>query len=197
VTTSTAGMGEAHVRDADVRLRVLILAERLTFGQALAPRLMSTLAAKAQEIRVTVAVSEAEPDEAAPLAAKGIEVVAAADPAWLATRRAQATVVVVEGPEAAVRWSPAIAETQPQAAVVYDPSGGAPDDHVLSRRAETAMLARADVVLAPSVAFERFVLELVPSANVVLARPGTRDLDRALAEALALTGIALPDSALG
>lgn len=188
---------EEHVRDADAPLRVLILAERLPFAQALAPRLMSTLAAKAHEIRVTVGVSEADPGEVARLAAKGVEVVPTADPAWLAARRAHATVVIVEGPESAARWCPAIAETQPQAAIVYDPTGGSPDDHVLARRAETAMLAMADVVLAPSTAFGRFVMELVPGTNVVLARPGTPDLDRALAGALALTGIAVSDAALG
>ena len=39
--------------------------------------------------------------------------------------------------------------------------------------------------------------EIAPGAHVVVATPGTPELDRALAQALALCGVAVPDAAFG
>jgi ABC-type amino acid transport substrate-binding protein len=184
-----------HERDRTMPIRVLVLAERLPLGNTAGFRMVSALAASTSQIRITVAVRTADPVEVEPLGAAGVEVVVGAGASWLSERTAHPTVSVVLGSATAARFDAALRETQPQTAIVYDPTGDAHEDHVTARRAEALLVRRADVVIAPSHAYARFVAELAPSAHAVIAPPGTPDLHAALAEALALTGVALPDAA--
>src|SRR5207249_2874110 len=177
-------------------LRVLVLCDRWPIAEAMGPRIVSVLATRAGEIGVTLVAPAIEQAEADRLRASGVEVATDAGTEWLASGAADAMVVVIEGPAAAERFARAVTQTQPQAAIVYDLSGPGGDDNLTDRRAEVAILAVASVVLAPTEAHARFVREVAPSAEVVVAPPGTPKLDRALAHALALTGIAIPDAAL-
>ncbi|HSL10812.1 MAG TPA: hypothetical protein VLA82_05815 [Actinomycetota bacterium] len=183
-------------RDRDINLRVLVLAEAFPLTEVAGFRMVSALANRASDIRVTVGVARADDAVVRALEAKGVEVVVDADPAWIADRPMHATVVVILGAEAALRYGELVLDRQPQAALVYDPSGPSPGDHLAGRRAEAPLIAAADVVLAPGRGFDAFVRALSPSALVVLSAPGTPDLDRALALALATCGVAVPDSAL-
>jgi hypothetical protein len=184
-----------HERDRAVPIRVLVLAERLPLHDTAGFRMVSALAASTSQIRVTVAVRTADAKEVDRLAAAGVEVAAGAEASWLSERTAHPTVSVVLGPATAARFDAALRETQPQTTIVYDPTGDAPENHVAARRAEALILRRADVVIAPSDAYARFVAELAPAAHAVVAPRGTPDLHAALAEALALTGVALSDAA--
>jgi hypothetical protein len=175
-------------------LQVLILCDRWPIAEAMGPRIVSVLATRG-EIGVSLAAPGIERADSDRLRASGLDVATDVGTEWLASRLAEATVVVIEGPAAAGRFQ-AVVETQPQAAIVYDMSGPGCDDHLADRRAEVAILAAAHVVLAPTEAHARFVHGVAPSTEVVVAPPGTPDLDRALAHALALTGIAIPDAAL-
>jgi hypothetical protein len=177
-------------------LRVLVLCDRWPVTEAMGMRIVSVLASRTTEISVSLAAPEIDDEEAERLRAGGVEVLVEADTAWMVSRPAEAMVALIEGPAAAQRFSRTVLETQPQAAIVYDMSGPGRDDHLADRRAEVPILASAHVVLAPSEAHGRFVREVAPNAEVVVAPPGTPDLDRALAHALALTGIAIPDAAL-
>ena len=179
---------------AEPSLRVLVLCDRWPVSSAMGLRIVSVLATRIAEVGVSLAAPEIDDAEADHLRAGGVEVSTGTE--WLVSRPADATVVVIEGPAAAQRFGRAVVEAQPQAAIVYDMSGPGGDDHLADRRAEVMILASANVILAPSEAHARFVRELAPSAQVVVAPPGTPDLDRELAHALALTGIAIPDAAL-
>jgi hypothetical protein len=178
----------------DARLRIAVLADEAPVPGALGMRLLSLLAARASDLDVAVAAGEVAGAERHRLEGKGIEVVPGADAAWVAGRAFRETVVIVEGPRVVERFGEALDEHQPQAAVVYDLSAPGSDDHVRDRAYEVAGLRRAAVVLAPSRAHARFARELSP-AEVIVASPGTPDLDRALAHALAAMGIAVPDAA--
>jgi len=191
-----APMRAVFGRDRDVPLRVLVLAERLPISEVTGFRMVSALANRASELRVTVGVAVADDDEVHALEAKGVEVIVDGDPGWIAERPMHATVVVVLGATAALRFEAAVRDRQPQAAIVYDPSAPSPDDHVAGRAAEAPVIAAADVVLAPVRGYDAFVRSLAPSAQVVPSAPGTPDLDRSLAQALATCGVALPDAAL-
>lgn len=182
-----------HARDRIAPIRVLVLADSWPVNEALGFRVVSALATRSQDVRVTVAAPRVDPDEMQRLLARGVEVIPDAEAASLEARPCHATVVVVEGPAAAARFGEVIARTQPQAAVVYDLTGPGGPDNVAARRAEAGMLTASQVVLAPSAGHARFVREIAPQAEIVVAPPGTPDLDRALASALALTGVALPD----
>ena len=184
-----------HARDRITPIRVLVLADRWPVSDGLGFRLVSALSTRSHDVRVTVAASRVDPDEMERLLALGVEVIPDAEAASLEARPSHATLVVVEGPAAAARFGEAIARTQPQAAVVYDLTGPCGPDHVAARRAEAGMLAASQVVLAPSEGHARFVRQISPRAEIVVVPPGTPDLDRALASALALTGVALPDDA--
>lgn len=186
-----------HERDADRPLRVLVLAERLPVRALASVRMVSALAARTSQLQVTVGVTDAEDAEAAALMAAGVEVVADPDPGWIGRRAAHPTVVVLAGAEVAGRLGEMVRRHQPQAAIVYDPTGEAPEDHLVGRTAEAAAIAAAHVVLSPSAAHARFVHEIAPGAQVVVATPGAPELDRALAQALALCGVAVPDAAFG
>ncbi len=187
-------MSAGAVDDGGDPLLVLVVAGTAAMGGA-GLRLVSALANATEALDVALAVGRAADDEVARLRAGDIDVAVDAPPAWFATNRARASVVVVVGPDAGARFAPALDETQPQTAVVYDMSGPGTDDHVADRRAEVALLRRAQVVLAPSAAAARFAREVAPTAHVVVAAPGTPDLERALAQALAQVGVALPDAA--
>ena len=182
-------------RDDATPLRVLVLAEHLPLADVSGFRMVSALASRATELRVTVGVAEADEHEVRTLEAKGVEVVVAADPSWMAERPMHATVAIVLGAAAAVRFGASVLDRQPQAAIVYDPSGPAPDDHLAGRAAEAPLLAAADVVLAPAHGYDAFIRAIAPRAVVVPSAPGTPDLDRSLAQALATCGVALPDAA--
>jgi hypothetical protein len=184
-----------HERDRDLPLRVLVLTDALPLSEATGFRMVSALANRASELRVTVAAATAEEAEVAALASKGVEVVVDPDPAWIADRSMHTTVTVVLGPAAAARFAPLALDRQPQAAVVYDPSGPTFDDHLAARAAEAPVIRVADVVLAPVRGYEAFVRALAPGAVTVPSAPGTPDLDRSLAQALATCGVALPDAA--
>ena len=183
-----------HDRDRARPVRVLVLAERLPL-RAVGFRMVSALANAASEFQVTLAVVDADPFEVQRLTASGVEVAVGTGPTWLSERTGHPTVAVVVGPATAARLGTAVRETQPQAAIVYDPTGERPDDHVSARWAESFIIRSAEVVISPSDAHARFVAELAPSAHVVRATPGTPDLHQALAHALALVGVALPDAA--
>jgi hypothetical protein len=185
----------AHDRDGTDGLRVVVLADRIAARDAIGARMVSALASRAEAIRVTVAAPAADAGAAERLSAHGVEVVVDPDDGWLRDRPMHASVVVVLGPAAALRYGRAVRERQPQAAIVYDPTGPAPADRLAARAAEAAIVAAAHVVLAPSRAHARFVEGLAPTAQVVPAAPGTPDLHVALAEALARSGVALPDAA--
>lgn len=186
-----------HERDRDVPLRVLVLAERLPLASTSAFRMVSALTTMTEELRVTVGVAEAAAADIEALERTGVEVVVDPSSAWLGGRPMHATVAVVVGAAAAMRFGEAVLASQPQAALVYDPSGEAPPDHVAGRAGEAPLLVAAHVVLAPSQAHARFARELSATAQIVPAAPGTPDLDRAFVHALALSGVALPDVALG
>lgn len=190
-----AAMREVFDRDESTPLRVLALAERLPLSDVTGFRMVSALANRATDLRVTVGVASADDHDVRALAAKGVEVVVDADPSWIADRPMHATVAIVLGAEAALRFGQAVLDRQPQAAVVYDPSGPAPDDHLAARAAEAPLLSAADVVLAPARGYDAFVHTIAPRATVVPSAPGTPDLDRSLAQALATCGVALPDAA--
>jgi hypothetical protein len=183
-----------HERDRATPLRVLVLGEALPLGAA-GSRVVSALANVASEVRATVAVLAAESFEVERLTASGVEVAVGAGPSWLSERIGHPTVAVVLGPATAARVGTALRETQPQAAIVYDPTGEVPDDHVAARSAESFIIRSAEVVISPSDAHARFVAELAPSAHVVLAPPGSPEMHQALAQVLALAGVALPDAA--
>lgn len=189
-------MREIRDRDAEHPLRVFVLAERLPVSEVTAFRMVSALANRTSDLRVTVGVAEASEDDVRALEAKGVEVLVDPDGAWIAERPMHATAVVVLGPAAAVRFGATVRDREPQAAIVYDPSGPAPDDHVAARAAEAPVVAAAHVVLAPVRGFAEFARTLAPGAHVVPSAPGTPDLDRRLAQALAMCGIAVPDAAL-
>jgi hypothetical protein len=177
-------------------LRVLVLCDRWPVADAMGVRIASVLASRLDAVGVTLVAPGMSSEEADRIRAGGIDVESDGDRDWLASRPAFAAAVVFEGPGAVERFAAIAGDSQPQATVVYDMSAPGGDDHVADRRAEVAMLGSADVVLAPSQAHARFVGDLAPSAEVVVAAPGTPDLDRALAHALALTGIVVPDAAL-
>jgi GT2 family glycosyltransferase len=182
-----------HARDWIAPLRLLVLAERVPFAGTAAAAIVGG-GAHLQGIRVTVAADRVEQGEMDRLLADGIEVVPGATAGWLATRPAHATVAVVEGPEAAARYALALGETQPQAALVYDFAGAA-SDGVRSRSIEMSMVARADVVLAPTEGHAAFVRELRPELPVVLLPADDSGAAAAAADALAHVGIAVPPSA--
>jgi hypothetical protein len=177
-------------------IKVLVLADRWPIAEAMGLRIVSVLATRTGEIGLTVAAPAIDHAEADRLRASGVEVETHVDPGWLASRPRNETVIVIEGPAAAERFGAEVIESQAHAAVVYDLSGPGTGDNLADRRAEVAALGAADVVLVPSEPHARFVLELAGDAEVVVAPPGTPKLDRALAHALALTGIAIPDGAL-
>jgi hypothetical protein len=176
-------------------LEVLVLAERLPLGSTAGFRMVSALSSRVEGVRLTVGAVAAEQSEVDRLTADGVEVVVDPSPRWIDERSARVTVVLVEGAAAAQRYGGSLLASQPQAAIVYDPTGEAPDDHLAGRASEVAVLSRAHVVLAPSVGYGRFAAEIAPQAHIVGAEPGTPRLDRALAQALALTGVAVPDAA--
>jgi hypothetical protein len=192
-----APMRAIHQRDLDAPLRVLVLAESLPLSDVTGFRMVSALANRASEIRVTVGVARGDDADVRALESKGVEVIVDGDPAWLDDRPMHATVAIVLGSAAAVRYGAATLDGQPQAALVYDPSGPSPDDRLAGRAAEAPLIAAADVVLAPVRGYDAFVRTLAPRAHVVPSAPGTPDLDRSLAQALAMCGVALPDAALG
>jgi len=185
----------AHHRDGTNRLRVVVLADRIPAHDPIGARMVSALASRSDAIRVTVAAPAADAGAAERLTAHGAEVVVDPDDGWLRERPMHASVVVVLGPAAALRYGHAVRERQPQAAIVYDPTGPAPADRLAGRAAEAGLVAAAQVVLAPSHAHARFVEGLAPTVHVVPAAPGTPDLHVALAEALARCGVALPGAA--
>jgi hypothetical protein len=191
-----AGSRAIHERDGDLPLRVLVLTEALPLSEVTGFRMVSALANRASELRVTVAAASAEEAEVVALASKGVEVIVDPDPAWIGDRSMHATVLVVLGPAAAARFASVAVDRQPQAAVVYDPSGATLEDHLAARAAEAPVVRAADVVLAPVRGYEAFVKALAPRAVTVPSAPGTPDLDRSLAQALATCGVALPDAAL-
>jgi hypothetical protein len=190
-----AAMREVLDRDEATPLRVLVLAERLPVADVTGFRMVSALANRASELRVTVGAAVADDDDVRTLEAKGVEVIVGADPSWIAERPMHATVVIVLGAAAALRYGGSVLDRQPQAAVVYDPSGPAPDDHLAGRAAEAPLLSLADVVLAPGRGYDAFVRTIAPRATALASAPGTPDLDRSLAHALATCGVALPDAA--
>lgn len=189
-------MREIRDRDADLPLRVFVLAERLPASEVTAFRMVSALANRTSDLRVTVGVAEASEDDVRALEAKDVEVLVDPAGSWIAERPMHATAVVVLGPAAAVRFGAIVRDREPQAAIVYDPSGPVPDDHVAARAAEAPIVAAAHVVLAPVRGYAEFVGTLAPDSHVVHSAPGTPDLDRRLAQALALCGVAVPDAAL-
>ena len=184
-------------RDGEVPLRVLAVAEALPLSEVTGFRMVSALANRAADLRVTVVVAHARDDEVRALEAKGVEVIVDGESGWIEDRSMHATVTIVLGSAAAVRYGAAILNRQPQAALVYDPSGPSPDDHLAGRAAEAPLIAAADVVLAPVRGYDAFARTLSSRAHVVPSAPGTPDLDRSLAQALAMCGVALPDAALG
>jgi hypothetical protein len=184
-------------RDGEVPLRVLVLAEALPLSEVTGFRMVSALANRAADIRVTVGVAHAGDDDVRGLEAKGVEVIVDGEAGWIEDRPMHATVAVVLGSAAAVRYGVATLDRQPQAALVYDPSGASPEDHLAGRAAEAPLIAAADVVLAPVRGYGAFARTLSPEVHVVPSAPGTPDLDRSLAQALAMCGVALPDAALG
>ncbi len=173
-----------HARDWITPFRVLVLAERVPLTGPATGALVAR-GAPLEGVRVTVAAGTLEPSETDGLLSRGVEVVAATGPGPLSDRCAHATVVWVEGPEAAARLESSLPHLQPQAATVYEMSATA-SDGVRSRSIEMSIVARADVVLAPSEDHAAFVRELRPEVRVVVT---TGDAAAAAAEALAHVGV--------
>jgi O-antigen biosynthesis protein len=178
-----------HARDWIAPLRVLVLAERLPLEGRAAAALVGGPAPHAG-VRLTVAAGQVEHPQVDRLLAAGVEVVGDATAEWLATRAAHPTVVWVDGPDATVRYASAVFDAQPQAALVYDLAGPAVDN-LGARSAEMSMVARSDVVLAPTDQQAAFVRALRPRLPVIVV-PEERDgAAIAAAGALAHVGVVL------
>jgi GT2 family glycosyltransferase len=178
-----------HARDWIAPLRVLVLGERVPFaGRAAAA--IAEGAASIDGVRVTVSAGRVERHEMERLLAIGIEMVPSEGAGWLSARPAHPTVVVVEGPDVAARYASALLDTQPHAALVYDVEG-AGSQGVGSRSTEMAMLARADVVLAPTEGHAVFVRELRTEVPVIVVPEDPVGAAAAAADALAHVGIVI------
>ncbi|MGE5227207.1 MAG: hypothetical protein ACM3OO_10075 [Planctomycetaceae bacterium] len=174
--------------------RVTVLADRWPAGGSTTERAVALLTALEPSVRVTVAAREVAEAEA--LRARDVEVVVCPTPPegarWLAARAGHPNVLVIDGPAAALAFLGSL-DAHPGAALLYDLRGPATGDHLLDRRVEIQVAALASVVLVPSPAFVPFVRELGRGGDAVVAEGDDR---RALAQAFALTGLAVPDAAL-
>lgn len=178
-----------HARDWIAPLRVLVLGEHVPFA-ARATAAIVEGAVPIEGVRVTVSAGHVEHDEVERLVAAGIEVVSSDDDGWLSARPAHPTVVVVEGADVAARYARVLLDSQPHAALIYD-FAGAGSHGVRSRAAEMAMLARADVVLAPTEAHAAFVRELRSEVPVVVVPEDPVGTAAAAADALAHVGVVI------
>jgi GT2 family glycosyltransferase len=156
-----------HARDWLARERVLVLAERLPLDGPATAAIVDGLAVR-PDARVTVAVGAPAGEHVAALLARGAEVVPNAGAEWLRGRPAHATVAVFAGTAAVARFAGAVAETQPQAAIVYDLAGPPTDGGVAARALEAGAIRSARVVLVPTEPHARFVREIAPDVDVLV-----------------------------
>ena len=186
-----------HERDRDLPFRVTLLADRWPCEGSTTERAVAILTGLAPPVRVTLAVALIAQADLDALAARGVEVVLCPTPSegarWLAARAGHPSVLVVDGPAAALAFLGSL-DAHPGAALVYDLRGPATGDHLLDRRVEGQVLALSSVVIVPSPAYVPSVRELSGGGDAVVADGGDERL--ALARAFALTGLAVPDAAL-
>lgn len=175
----------------------MLLANRCPREGSTTAHAVRTLAALDPPVQVTLAVAEIATADAEVLEASGVEVVVVPTPAegarWLASRSGDPSILVVDGPAAALAFLGSL-DAHPGAALVYDLGGPATGDHTVDRRADCQVVALASVVLVPSEGFVPFVRELSAGGDAVVV--GSAEGPHALAQAFALVGLAVPDAAL-
>jgi hypothetical protein len=182
-----------HERDRDRPFRVTLLADRWPRSDSTTERAVAMLIALDPSIRVTLAAAEIVPADAADLEAWGVEVLPAADARWLASRSGHPSVLMVDGPAAALPFLGSL-DAHPGAVIVYDLRGPGTGEHAVDRRVESQVVALSSVVLVPSPAHVPFARDLSGGGDAVVADPAEEPA--ALAQAFALTGLAVPDAAL-
>jgi GT2 family glycosyltransferase len=172
-----------HARDWLATERVLVLAERLPLDGPTTAALVDGVASR-PDARVTVAVGgAARAEDVSALLGRGVEVMPSARADWLRGRPAHATVAVFDGAAAVSRFGAAVAETQPQAAIVYDIAGPPTDGGVAARALEAGAIRSARVVLAPTEQHARFAREIAPDVDVIVDA-GDGSAGRTLVETL-------------